>query len=165
MNWLPFRGRNGRSSPVTDPEPKPYCSPQVLEPELKTDYNTMIELPMGVDEQEWIATHALALFHNVDHHYGVISELCTADSCPTMRGPGGTTFLWVDERSKKIKCSAPQYIDYAMAHCQQLVTNQTVFPTKYEQQFSSEFNQTIVKMLRLLWHVIGQIFITVRPLL
>jgi len=60
----------------------------VLEPELKTDYNTMIELPMGVDEQEWIATHALALFHNVDHHYGVISELCTADSCPTMRGPG-----------------------------------------------------------------------------
>ena len=22
MNWLPFRGRNGRSSPVTDPEPK-----------------------------------------------------------------------------------------------------------------------------------------------
>ena len=51
-----------------------------------------------------------ALFHNVDHHYSVISELCTADSCPTMTGPGASVFLWVDERGKKIKCSAPQYI-------------------------------------------------------
>ena len=51
-----------------------------------------------------------ALFHNVDHHYSVISELCTADSCPTMTGPGSAVFLWVDERGKKIKCSAPQYI-------------------------------------------------------
>ena len=45
-------------------------------------------------------------------------------------------------------------IDYAMAHCQQLVTNQNVFPTKYEHKFSAEFNVTISKMLRLLWHVI-----------
>ena len=54
--------------------------------------------------------HNKALFHNVDHHYSVISELCTADSCPTMTGPGSAVFLWVDERGKKIKCSAPQYI-------------------------------------------------------
>ena len=87
---------------------KPYCT--VVQHELKTDYAEMIELPFGVDLHEWIATHALSLFHNVDHHYGVISELCTADSCPTMKGPQNTTFLWVDERSKKIKCSAPQYI-------------------------------------------------------
>ena len=148
-----------------------------------------------------------ALFHNVDHHYSVISELCTADSCPTMTGPGSAVFLWVDERGKKIKCSAPQYIgqfesnghtwanreplrhmmfswliikmaqnkkknwknvyeiifwvrfkdsvsDYVMAHCQQLVTAQDVFPTKYEQNFSSEFRTTITKMLKLLWHVV-----------
>ena len=70
----------------------------------------MISLPSGIDVQEWIATHALALFHNVDHHYAVVSELCTADSCPTMNGPAQSIFLWLDERGKKIKCSAPQYI-------------------------------------------------------
>ena len=82
------------------------------------------------------------------------SELCTADSCTTMNGPNGAVYLWVDERGKKIKCSAPQYIDYVMAHCQQLVTAQDVFPTKYEQTFSSEYRPTIMKMMRLLWHVV-----------
>ena len=84
----------------------------------------------------------------------VFSELCTADSCTTMNGPNGAVYLWVDERGKKIKCSAPQYIDYVMAHCQQLVTAQDVFPTKYEQTFSSEYRPTIMKMMRLLWHVV-----------
>ncbi|CAG5098925.1 Oidioi.mRNA.OKI2018_I69.XSR.g16093.t2.cds [Oikopleura dioica] len=48
--------------------------------------------------------------------------------------------------------------DYAMAHCQQMVTDQSVFPTKYEQKFSDEFSRTISKMLRLIWHVISHIY-------
>ena len=45
-----------------------------------------------------------------------------------------------------------------MAHCQQMVTDQTVFPTKYEQKFSDEFSRTISKMLRLIWHVICKLY-------
>jgi len=157
MNWSFPRWRAERSSPAQDPEPRPYTF-EVAPPILPADYDSMVTLPPGICVQEWIATHALALFHNVDHHYSVISELCTADSCPTMTGPGSAVFLWVDERGKKIKCSAPQYIDYVMAHCQQLVTAQDVFPTKYEQNFSSEFRATITKMLKLLWHVVSHIY-------
>jgi len=157
MNWSFSRWRNGRQSPVSDPEPRPYAF-EVIPPVLRTDFLRMVTLPPGIDKEEWIATHALALFHNIDHHYSVISELCTADSCPTMNGPNGAVFLWVDERGKKIKCSAPQYIDYVMAHCQQLVTAQDVFPTKYEQTFSSEYRPTIMKMMRLLWHVVSHIY-------
>jgi len=160
MNWLKFgnKNSNGRSSPEQPVEPNIYSHPEVRRPELITNYEKMVTLPPGVDEQEWMATHTLAIFHNVDRHFSVISELCTAESCPTMKGPQNTTFLWVDEKNKKIKCTAPQYIDYAMAHCQQMVTDQTVFPTKYEQKFSTEFSRTISKMLRLIWHVISHIY-------
>ena len=71
MNWSFSRWRNGRQSPVTDPEPQPYAC-DIIAPVLKTDFLKMVTLPPGIDKEEWIATHALALFHNIDHHYSVI---------------------------------------------------------------------------------------------
>ena len=74
---------------------------------------------------------ALGLFHNINHQYGALSELCTSESCRTMTGPGGVVFHWQDDRGKRIHCSAPQYCDSAMTYCQQRVTNTDIFPTKY----------------------------------
>lgn len=40
-------------------------------------------------------------------------------------------YYWYDERGKKIKCTAPQYVDFVMSSVQKLVTDEDVFPTKY----------------------------------
>lgn len=76
--------------------------------------NTIVELPSGLDYNEWLASHsklnvrrrngksqrfliaafaplfssALALFEHVNLVYGTISEFCTTSGCPDMTGPG-----------------------------------------------------------------------------
>lgn len=74
---------------------------------------------------------ALALFEHVNLLYGTVSEFCTAATCPDMTGPCGRTYAWYDERGKKTRVAAPQYVDYVMTHTQKTVNDETVFPTKY----------------------------------
>lgn len=74
---------------------------------------------------------ALALFEHVNLVYGAVSEFCTAASCPDMAGPGGRVYAWVDERGKKARVAAPQYVDYVMTLTQNTVNDEALFPTKY----------------------------------
>lgn len=46
-------------------------------------------------------------------------------------------YYWYDERGKKTKCTAPQYVDFVMSLCQKLVTDEEIFPTKYGEYPSS----------------------------
>lgn len=41
------------------------------------------------------------------------------------------TYYWYDEKGRKTKCTAPQYVDFVMSLCQKLVTDEEIFPTKY----------------------------------
>lgn len=43
----------------------------------------------------------------------------------------GRTYYWYDEKGKKTKCTAPQYVDFVMSSVQKLVTDEDIFPTKY----------------------------------
>ena len=45
-------------------------------------------IPYGVDKNEWLATHILALFENVNALCGTVGELCTPATCMTMSYPG-----------------------------------------------------------------------------
>lgn len=39
--------------------------------------------------------------------------------------------MWIDERGKRCKLPAPQYIDYVMTFTQKTVNDESVFPTKF----------------------------------
>lgn len=41
------------------------------------------------------------------------------------------TYLWYDEKGKKNRCPAPQYIDYVMTYTQRTIGDESYFPTKY----------------------------------
>ena len=41
-----------------------------------------------------------------------------------------STYSWIDERNKKIKCSAPQYIDLSMMFIQKTLNDENIFPTR-----------------------------------
>jgi len=45
------------------------------------------------------------------------------------------TYLWFDEKGKKTRVAAPQYIDYVMTFTQRTVSDETIFPTKYGELF------------------------------
>lgn len=88
-----------------------------------------------------------------------MSEFCTQTSCPEMSGPGPRTYQWVDDRGKKSKLSAPQYIDYIMTYVQKTINDETVFPTKHGQDFPAAFLDIHIKKVhRLLFHVLAHVY-------
>ncbi|EDS37652.1 conserved hypothetical protein [Culex quinquefasciatus] len=101
---------------------------------------------------------ALALFEHVNLVYGTISEFCTTSGCPDMTGPGTRMYLWFDEKGKKTRVAAPQYIDYVMTFTQKTVSDESIFPTKYANEFPSSFESIARKILRLLFHVIAHLY-------
>ncbi|KAL4704181.1 hypothetical protein ACJJTC_000051 [Scirpophaga incertulas] len=71
-------------------DPKLYLQEALLERKLPdVDLRQLVELPHGLDYNEWLASHTLALFEHVNLLYGTVSEFCTAAGCPDMAGPGG----------------------------------------------------------------------------
>jgi len=40
-------------------------------------------------------------------------------------------YLWVDEKGKKTRLTAPQYVDLLMTYVQKTINDETIFPTKH----------------------------------
>ncbi|XP_030667379.1 MOB kinase activator 2 isoform X1 [Nomascus leucogenys] len=100
---------------------------------------------------------ATTFFHHINLQYSTISEFCTGETCQTM-AVCNTQYYWYDERGKKVKCTAPQYVDFVMSSVQKLVTDEDVFPTKYGREFPSSFESLVRKICRHLFHVLAHIY-------
>ncbi|XP_030753199.1 MOB kinase activator-like 2 [Sitophilus oryzae] len=138
---------------------KLYLEATVLERKLpEMDMRIFVDLPAGLDYNEWLASHSMALFDHVNLVYGTVSEFCTTATCPDMTGPGQRTYLWFDEKGKKTKVAAPQYIDYVMTFIQKTVSDENIFPTKYANEFPSSFESIVRKIVRLLFHVVAHLY-------
>ncbi|XP_021199274.2 MOB kinase activator-like 2 isoform X2 [Helicoverpa armigera] len=157
---VPFRKarrKEREGEPAGDP--KLYLQEALLERKLpELDMRQLVDLPRGLDYNEWLASHTLALFDHVNLLYGTVSEFCTAASCPDMTGPGGRTYAWYDDRGKKSRVAAPQYVDYVMTFTQKTVNDETVFPTKYANEFPAQFEGVVRRVLRLLFHVVAHMY-------
>ncbi|CAJ0570308.1 unnamed protein product, partial [Mesorhabditis spiculigera] len=116
------------------------------------------QIPGGVDTNEWLATHTLALFDHVNALCGSISELCTPVTCPAMSFPGTSKAIFVDERGKRHTYTAPQYIDCVMSFCEQNSKNEDFFPTRYGSTFSGDFQGHCRRVIRLLWQCCGHLY-------
>ena len=68
------------------------------------------------------------------------------------------TYLWLDEKGKKNKLSAPQYVDYVMTYVQKVVNDESTFPTKHGNEFPANFDQVLRKIQKLLFHVVAHIY-------
>uniref|UniRef100_A0ABD2WPK5 MOB kinase activator-like 2 n=1 Tax=Trichogramma kaykai TaxID=54128 RepID=A0ABD2WPK5_9HYME len=157
--FLTTKARRKEKDAGTTEDPKLYLEEAALERQLSdVDMKVLVDLPSGIDYNEWLASHTIALFENINLLYGAISEFCTPVGCPDMTGPGFRTYLWFDEKGKKTKVAAPQYIDYVMTFTQRTVSDEAQFPTKYANEFPSSFESIVRKILRLLYHVIAHIY-------
>lgn len=76
----------------------------------------------------------------------------------TKNSPFFRTYLWFDEKGKKTRVAAPQYIDYVMTFTQKTVSDESIFPTKYAKEFPSSFESIARKILRLQFHVIAHLY-------
>ncbi|XP_076368608.1 MOB kinase activator 2-like isoform X2 [Tachypleus tridentatus] len=140
-------------------ESKLYLEPAVLETTIQeTILREAIELPSGLDYNEWLASHTLSFFDHVNLIYGTISEFCTMSGCPDMTGPCNRQYLWFDDKGKKSRLAATQYVDYVMTFTQKIVNDESLFPTKFDKEFPASFESIVKKIHRLLFHIIAHIY-------
>ncbi|KAG1931158.1 MOB kinase activator [Pimephales promelas] len=121
---------NGKKAPAE--EKKHYLEPEYTKVRVMDfDLKDLVALPAReIDLNEWLASNTTTFFNLINLQYSTISEFCTGDTCPAMTACN-TIYYWYDERGKKTKCTAPQYIDLVMTFVQKLVTDEEIFPTKY----------------------------------
>ncbi|TPX36347.1 hypothetical protein SmJEL517_g01572 [Synchytrium microbalum] len=115
-------------------------------------------LPAHVDLNEWLAVNTFDFFNYTNLFYGSIAEFCTQRDCPVMCAGPGNEYLWVDSQKKSIKLPAQQYVDYVMTQIQNLVDDETIFPTKAGMKFPPDFQNQIRTVFRHLFRVFAHIF-------
>lgn len=151
------RGRRDRE--YASETTKLYLQEPCLERKIQEDELLSItEVPDGLDANEWLALHTIGFFEHINLLYGTVSEFCNLSSCPDMLGPGPRIYMWLDEKGKKSKLSAPQYVDYVMTYVQKTVNDETLFPTKHGHDFPTNFDQVLRKIQKLLFHVVAHIY-------
>ncbi|TRY73205.1 hypothetical protein TCAL_02227 [Tigriopus californicus] len=151
------RGRRSDRSDGT--EQKLYLQLPLLEMRVpEPDLIFLTDLPGGLDSKEWIASHTIGFFEHINLMYGTVSEFCTPSTCPDMTGPGNRQYHWIDDKGKKARLSAPQYIDYIMTYAQKSINDDTIFPTKHGLEFPATFESHVKKIHKLLFHVLAHIY-------
>ncbi|KAM3854956.1 MOB kinase activator 2 isoform 5-T5 [Vipera latastei] len=151
------KGKPNGKKPATE-EKKLYLEPEYTKSRITDfEFKELVILPREIDLNEWLASNTTTFFHHINLQYSTISEFCTGESCQTM-AVCNTQYYWYDERGKKIKCTAPQYVDFVMSSVQKLVTDEDVFPTKYGKEFPNSFESLVKKICKYLFHVLAHIY-------
>lgn len=160
VDWFMGKTRKrGDKECCGDSEQKLYLQEPLLECRVQdSELNFLTDLPGGLDFNEWLASHTIGFFEHINLIYGTISEFCTPSSCPDMVGPGPRQYLWVDEKGKKTRLTAPQYVDLLMTYVQKTINDETIFPTKHGNEFPSSFESHVRRIHRLLWHVLAHVY-------
>ncbi|CAH1785938.1 unnamed protein product [Owenia fusiformis] len=161
MDWFLGKGRRKEKdspSPQAE-ETKQYLGENfVSQRSINVDLCRLSEIPEHLDTNEWLATNTISFFDHLNLLYGAISEFCTTSNCSAMSGPDNMQYLWFDEKGKKCKCAAPQYIDYVMTYIQKTINEESIFPSKYGSVFPSTFESTIKKIHKLLFHIFAHVY-------
>lgn len=154
-----FKVKNNSLHMVPSAAVKPYLKDHYLSKRI-TDVNllSLSALPHGLDQQEWIATNTVSFFHNTTILLGALSDFCSTTTCPANKGPRNILYEWTDDQGKKMKCLAPQYIDYAMCYIQELLTDERVFPSKSGLSFPPGFTFLIQKVFVMLFRTLAHMF-------
>ena len=94
--------------------------------------------------------------------YAVLTEYCTAESCPVMTA-GKFTFLWTEGVQAPEQVTAAEYVKRLMTWVSQRLNDPQIFPTDIKtvgRPFPSKFRSTVKKILQRLFRIHAHIFHT-----
>ncbi|KAG9103091.1 Maintenance of ploidy protein mob2 [Ceratobasidium sp. 370] len=118
------------TTPAASKQPPLYmCQPFVKAALVKGNFKTIVMLPKYTDVNEWVAVNSPAL-----------------------------DYTWVDQSRKAIKLPAPTYIDYVMTWLQNMLDDESVFPTKAGREFPATFASVAKHIYRQLLRVFAHIY-------
>ncbi len=121
-----------------------------------------VELPAGEDLNEWLAVNTIEFYNEINVLYGILTEFCTAESCPTMSAGPKYEYLWADGHNVKtpLKVSASEYIDFLMTWVENQLNNEKIFPCAIGVPFPKNFVAIIKVIFKRLFRVYAHIYHT-----
>jgi hypothetical protein len=140
------------------PPPLFMCEPFVKTALVKGSYKTIVQIPMYVDYNEWLALNVFEFYNHLNKFYGVIAEYVTPDKYPTMNADPRTEYVWMMPNNKSASLPANQYIEYALTWISNKINDQTIFPTKSGMAFPPSFLRDIKGICRQIFRIIAHIY-------
>lgn len=112
------------------------------------DLRKIVCKPEGEDMNEWYATKISQIYDELKLLYSTISEYCTAESCPDMKG-GDMKYLWADNKKYKnpVEVPAPEYIGLLLTWVREQLEDETIFPSQIGNPFPDDFESRISKIM------------------
>jgi len=144
--------------PLSPGKPLYLCQPFVKAALVKGSFKTIVMQPKYSERMEWIAVNIFDFFNNLNLFYGVLTECCTTATCPTMSAGPMLDYTWVDHNKRQIRLPAPTYIDYVMTWVQNLLDDETSFPTQAGRDFPPGFANTSRHVFKQLLRVFSHIY-------
>lgn len=140
------------------PPPLFMCEPFIKTALVKGSYKTIVQIPMYVDQNEWLALNVFEFYNHLNKFYGVIAEYVTADRYPTMNADPRTEYVWMTNPNRSVSLPANQYIEYALTWMSNKINDQTIFPTKAGMAFPPSFSKDIKGICRQMFRIIAHIY-------
>jgi len=121
---------------------------------------TAVSLPEREDLNEWLAVNTVDFFNQINLLYGSITEFCTPKTCEVMSAGPKYEYLWADGENVKrpIKVSAPDYVDYLMTWVQNILDDETIFPSRVDVPFPKNFQSVVKQIFKRLFRVYAHIY-------
>jgi len=127
------------------------------------DLKSIVILPPGEEQNDWIAVHVVDFFNRINLIYGTVLEFCTDESCPVMSGGPRYEYRWQDSNNEKYKkptnVTAGTYVHELMAWIENIVNDENIFPVKVGVPFPRSFQSTCKKILTRLHRVFVHVYI------
>jgi len=124
------------------------------------DLRQAVKLPDGENLNEWLAVNTVDFFNQINLLYGSIAEFCIPESCPVMNAGPKYEYFWADGKNvkKPLKCSAPDYMEYLMTWVQDQLDDETIFPSRVDVDFPSNFGEIVKTIFKRLFRVYAHIY-------
>eukprot|EP01130_Rhizamoeba_saxonica_P006125 TRINITY_DN2431_c1_g1_i2.p1 TRINITY_DN2431_c1_g1~~TRINITY_DN2431_c1_g1_i2.p1 ORF type:complete len:206 (-),score=33.19 TRINITY_DN2431_c1_g1_i2:43-660(-) len=103
---------------------------------------------------------AVDFYNQINLIFGSISTFCTAEICPIMSAGSRFEYLWADPGSKVRPQPVPaiQYIDNVLNWVKNLLEDEEIFPSSYEDSFPSNFAKIIKNVYKKLFRIYAHIY-------
>ncbi|CAF3365676.1 unnamed protein product [Rotaria socialis] len=125
------------------------------------DLREIVKLPSNEDEDDWIAVHVVDFFNRINLVYGIVSDFCTQETCPTMSGGPRYEYRWCDgvKYKKPTSLSAPDYMTLLMEWVENIINDESIFPIQVGTPFPKNFRSTCKKLLSRLYRVFVHVYV------
>ncbi|OHT16821.1 MOB kinase activator 1B [Tritrichomonas foetus] len=138
-----------------------YCLLQHKRATLNVgDFTESIKLPPDTNLEDWLAANIVDFYNEITMVTEDVLHFCTIDKCPNMCAGTKYQYLWQDNNKYKTPTQMPasEYVTTLFAWIDDLLENETVFPSDSAVPFPKNFKDIIKQICKRLFRVYAHLY-------